>query len=52
LPTTERIRTPAANVAEPMALKVLLASLGLLARPVGAGRTLAWYAQRRLERPA
>jgi hypothetical protein len=35
-----------------MALKVLLASLELLVRPVGASRTLAWYAQRRLERPA
>jgi hypothetical protein len=34
-----------------MTLKVLLASLNLLARPVGATRTIAWYAQRRLERP-
>jgi hypothetical protein len=32
--------------------KLLLAGLSLLARPVGAGRTLAWYAHRRLERTA
>jgi hypothetical protein len=35
-----------------MALKVLLGGLELLARPLGATRTLAWYTQRRLERPA
>jgi hypothetical protein len=35
-----------------MTAKLLIGSLGLLARPVFAGRTLAWYAQRRLERPA
>jgi hypothetical protein len=35
-----------------MTLKLLLGGLGLLARPLGAGRTVAWYAQRRLERPA
>ena len=35
-----------------MTLKLLLGSLGLLSRPFGAGRTVAWYAQRRLERPA
>jgi hypothetical protein len=35
-----------------MALKVLLGSLGILARPIVATRTVAWYAQRRLERPA
>jgi len=33
-----------------MTLKLLLGGLGLLGRPLGAGRTLAWYAQRRLER--
>jgi hypothetical protein len=35
-----------------MTFKVLIAGMGLLARPLEAGRTLAWYAQRRLERPA
>jgi hypothetical protein len=35
-----------------MTLKVLLGSMNLLARPLGVTRTLAWYAQRRLERPA
>jgi hypothetical protein len=35
-----------------MTAKLLLGSLGLLARPLNAGRTMAWYAQRRLERPA
>jgi hypothetical protein len=35
-----------------MTLKVLLGGLELLARPLGATRTLAWYTQRRLERPA
>jgi hypothetical protein len=35
-----------------MTFKVLLVGLNLLARPLGASRTLAWYAQRRLERPA
>jgi hypothetical protein len=35
-----------------MTLKVLLGGLELLARPLGATRTLAWYAQRRFERPA
>jgi hypothetical protein len=35
-----------------MTLKLLLGGLGLLSRPLGAGRTVAWYAQRRLERPA
>jgi hypothetical protein len=33
-----------------MSLKILIGGLGLLARPLAAGRTLAWYAQRRLER--
>jgi hypothetical protein len=28
----------------------LVGGLGLFARPVGAGRTLTWYAHRRLER--
>jgi hypothetical protein len=32
--------------------KLVIGGLGLLTRPLGAGRTLAWYAQRRLERPA
>jgi len=35
-----------------MTLKLLIGGLGLLARPLEAGRTVAWYAQRRLERPA
>jgi hypothetical protein len=35
-----------------MTAKLILGGLSLLARPVGASRTLAWYAQRRLERPA
>ena len=35
-----------------MTIKLLIDGLGLLARPLGAGRTVAWYAQRRLERPA
>jgi hypothetical protein len=35
-----------------MTVKLILGGLSLLARPVGASRTLAWYAQRRLERPA
>jgi hypothetical protein len=35
-----------------MSIKLVIGGLGLLARPLGAGRTLAWYAQRRLERPA
>ena len=35
-----------------MTAKLLIGGLGLLARPLGAGRTLAWYAQRRLDRPA
>jgi hypothetical protein len=30
--------------------KILIGSLTLLARPLGGGRKLAWYAQRRLER--
>jgi hypothetical protein len=33
-----------------MAWKIVLGGLGLLARPLDKGRTLAWYAQRRLER--
>jgi hypothetical protein len=33
-----------------MTAKLLLGSLGLLARPLGSSRTLAWYAQRRLGR--
>jgi hypothetical protein len=33
-----------------MTAKLLLGSLGLLARPLGGSRTLAWYAQRRLGR--
>jgi hypothetical protein len=37
---------------ESMTFKLLFAGFGLLARPLGAGRTAAWYAQRRLERPA
>jgi hypothetical protein len=35
-----------------MTFKLMIGGLGLLARPLGASRTLAWYAQRRLERPA
>jgi hypothetical protein len=35
-----------------MTAKLLIGGIGLLVRPLGAGRTLAWYAQRRLERPA
>jgi hypothetical protein len=35
-----------------MTAKLLLGGVGLLVRPLVAGRTLAWYAQRRLERPA
>jgi hypothetical protein len=35
-----------------MTIKLVIGGLGLLARPLGAGCTLAWYAQRRLERPA
>jgi hypothetical protein len=35
-----------------MTAKLIIGSLGLLARPLTAGRNLAWYAQRRLERPA
>jgi hypothetical protein len=35
-----------------MTFKLMIGGLGLFARPLGAGRTLAWYAQRRLERPA
>jgi hypothetical protein len=35
-----------------MTVKLLTSGFGLLARPLVAGRTLAWYAQRRLERPA
>jgi hypothetical protein len=35
-----------------MTVKLILGGFSLLARPVGASRTLAWYAQRRLERPA
>jgi hypothetical protein len=35
-----------------MTLKLMIGGLGLLARPLGTGRTLAWYAQRRLERSA
>jgi hypothetical protein len=33
-----------------MALRIVYGSLVLLARPIARGRTLAWYAQRRLER--
>jgi hypothetical protein len=33
-----------------MTVKFLLGSLSLVARPLGGGRTLAWYAQRRLHR--
>jgi hypothetical protein len=33
-----------------MTWKIVFGSLGLLARPLGKGRTLAWYAHRRLER--
>jgi hypothetical protein len=33
-----------------MVWKISLGGLRLLARPLGKGRTLAWYAQRRLER--
>jgi hypothetical protein len=35
-----------------MTVKLMIVGLGLITRPLGAGRTLAWYAQRRLERPA
>lgn len=35
-----------------MTTKLFIGGLGLLTRPLGAGRTLAWYAQRLLERPA
>ena len=35
-----------------MTIKLLIGGLGLLARPLTAGRTVAWYTQRRLERPA
>jgi hypothetical protein len=33
-----------------MAWKIVLGGFGLLAGPLGKGRTLAWYAQRRFER--
>jgi hypothetical protein len=33
-----------------MTVKILIGSLSLVARPLGSGRTLAWYAQRRLGR--
>jgi hypothetical protein len=33
-----------------MTIKFLLGSLSLVARPLTGGRTLAWYAQRRLDR--
>jgi hypothetical protein len=33
-----------------MAWKIVLGGLVLLARPLDKGRTLAWYAHRRLER--
>jgi hypothetical protein len=33
-----------------MALRIVYGSIVLLARPLARGRTLAWYAQRRLER--
>jgi len=35
-----------------MTFKLLFGGLNLLARPLSAGRTIAWYTQRRLERPA
>ena len=35
-----------------MTVKILMGSLSLIARPLGGGRTLAWYAQRRLQRAA
>jgi hypothetical protein len=50
LPTTERIRTAAANLAGPLTVKILLASAPLLARSYGAGKTLAWYVSWRLQR--
>ncbi|HET9214785.1 MAG TPA: hypothetical protein VFN93_08515 [Gaiellaceae bacterium] len=34
-----------------MTWKIVVGSLALAARPLAAGRTLAWYAQRVLERP-
>jgi hypothetical protein len=33
-----------------MTVKILIGSLSLVARPLTGGRTLAWYAQRRLHR--
>jgi hypothetical protein len=33
-----------------MTVKLLLGSLSIITRPIGGGRTLAWYAQRRLGR--
>jgi hypothetical protein len=33
-----------------MTVKILLGSLSLISRPLTGGRTLAWYAQRRLHR--
>ena len=50
LPTTERIRTSAANVAKPMTRKILISPLDFAAYTLGNGRTLAWYLARRLQR--
>jgi hypothetical protein len=33
-----------------MTVKILIGSLSLVARPLGGGRKLAWYAGRRLHR--
>jgi hypothetical protein len=33
-----------------MTVKFLIGSITLIARPLGGGRTLAWYAGRRLHR--
>gem|GEM_PF-4742113 len=37
---------------EPVPIKPLIEDVCRQARLLGAGRTVAWYAQRRLERPA
>jgi hypothetical protein len=49
LPTTERIRTATANLADSMAVKVLLSGIPLFARGYGAGRELARYVAWRLQ---
>jgi hypothetical protein len=50
LPTTERIRKAAANLPCLVTLKILLSGGPLFFRGYGAGRTLAWYLNRRLQR--